>query len=46
MNKEEIIKELMTMLDTVEIDISGMGYKKWKKYEQAVKAADKLLKNT
>jgi hypothetical protein len=45
MTKEEIIKELMTMLDTVEIDISSMGYKKWKKYKQAVEAAHKLLKN-
>lgn len=45
MTEKEIIKELMIMLDTVNIDITGMGYKKWKKYEQAVDAADKLLKD-
>ncbi len=45
MTEKEIIKELVTMLDAVQIDISSMGYKKWKKYEQALSAADKLLNN-
>ncbi len=45
MTEKEIIKELMIMLDTVNIDITSMNYKKWKKYEQAINAADKLLGN-
>ena len=45
MTEKEIIKELVTMLDAVQIDISSMGYKNWKKYEQALDAADKLLNN-
>lgn len=45
MTQREVISILLNMVSTVRFDVMKIGSKKWKKYEQAILEAEKIIKN-
>jgi hypothetical protein len=45
MTQKEVISILLNMVSTVRFDVMKIGSKKWKKYEQAIREAEKIIRN-